>query len=164
MSVSRRIRGLVGTAITWGGIGALVGVPAFVAVMRPWPLNAIRWQRFAGLFAKWEAVAIVWGIAGGLTFALAFIALERSRRISQLSLKRVAAWGALAGAALPAILVWPLLGGPHPVYYGAIIVAGSLGGAVWARMSLVLARRAQESPEMQLFSGGAAAARDALHP
>jgi hypothetical protein len=40
MSLIRRMRGLVGTALIWGGIGALVGVGAFVAVFRPWPLNA----------------------------------------------------------------------------------------------------------------------------
>ena len=156
MSLVRRLRGLVGTALTWGGIGALIGIPAFVIVMRPWPLSAIRWERFATLFGKWEVVAFAWGAAGGLAFALAFIALERSRRLSQLSLTRVAVWGALAGAALPAILVGRGLAGPNPAYYGAIIVAGGLGGAIWARMSLALARRAHEAPEVQILSTGPA--------
>ena len=40
MTLIRRLRGLVGTALIWGAIGAVVGVGAFVAVFRPWPLNA----------------------------------------------------------------------------------------------------------------------------
>jgi hypothetical protein len=152
MSLSRRIRGLVGTALTWGGIGALIGLPAFIVVMRPWPLSDIRWQRFFDLLARWETVAFVWGAAGGLVFAIAFLALERSRRLSQLSLARVAVWGALAGGALPAILVGPGLTGSNPAYYGAIIGAGALCGAIWARMSLAIARRGSKEPEVEFSS------------
>ena len=157
MSLARRIRGLVGTVLTWGVIGALIGIPTFVVVMQPWPLSAVRWERFLRLFSIWETVAFAWGAAGGLAFALAFIALERSRRLSQLSLTRVAVWGALAGAALPAFLVGRHLFGSNPAYFGAIIVAGSLGGAIWARIALAIARRAPTEAGTELLSEGAAA-------
>lgn len=155
MSLARRIRGLVGTALTWGVIGALIGIPAFIVVMRPWPLSAVRWERFIRLFSMWEVAAFAWGAAGGLAFALAFIALERSRRLSQLSLTRVAVWGALAGAVLPAILVGRQLVGSNPAYYGAIIAAGALGGAIWARIALAIARRAPAEAEADLLPEGA---------
>jgi hypothetical protein len=151
MSQARRIRGLVGTAITWGVIGALVGIPAYIVAMRPWPLSAIRWQRLWTTFAMWEAVAVVWGIAGGLAFGFAVMALARTRRLSQLSLTRVAALGALGGGLLPAVLVWPNLLGSNSAYFGAIIGAGALGGAIWARMSPAIARRAPENSSEELL-------------
>ena len=138
----RRIRGLVGTALTWGAMGAVVGVGAFVGVMRPWPISAIRWEPFLTRFALWEGMSITWGLACGLAFALVFLALERSRGLQQLSPTRVTAWGALAGAVFPALLsVRPLLGGASVAYFGGIVLASALAGAIWARMSVALARR-----------------------
>ena len=149
----RRIRGLVGTALTWGAIGAVVGVGAFVVVSRPWPISAIRWERFLTQFARWEGASALWGIACGLAFSLVFLALERSRGLQQLSLNRVTAWGALAGAVFPALLsVRPLLGGASIAYFGGIVLASALAGAIWARLSVALARRAPVSETASIAS------------
>ena len=148
MSVIRRVRGLVGTALTWGGIGALVGFGAFVAVFRPWPLSAASLPRAIQLFAKWEGAAFIWGVASGLAFGLIILALERTRRWAQLSPARISAWGALAGGLLPALLsVRPLLGGASATYFGLIIGASTLAGAAWARASFAMARRVPDRSE-----------------
>ena len=172
MSLTRRIRGTIGTALTWGVFGAIVGIPTFVAVMRPWPLSAIRWERFLKLFAFWEGASTLWGFVCGLAFAFVFLAFERTRGLHQLSRTRVAAWGALAGAAFPALLfVRPLLDGASVPYFGGIILASGLAGAIWARMTVALARRAPAESESAALSNDVApampdfaqAARDRVH-
>lgn len=148
MSLLRRLRGLIGTALTWGGIGAVVGVGAFIAVFRPWPLNADTLPRALQLFAKWEAASVVWGIATGLTFGLVILALERTSRWPDLSRARITAWGAIAGGLFPALLsIRPLLAGASPVYFGLIIAGSALAGAAWARASFTLARRLPDDHE-----------------
>jgi hypothetical protein len=66
MTILRRLRGLVGTALTWGAIGAAVGVGAFVVIFHPWPLSEVRWERTLTMFAVWEGVSFLWGVACGL--------------------------------------------------------------------------------------------------
>ncbi len=152
MSVLRRLRGLVGTALTWGGIGVIAGVVAFVAVYRPWPLPAEYLPRALQLFAKWELASFVWGVASGLSFGLVVLALERTSRWPQLSRARITAWGALAGGLFPALLsIRPLLVGASTTYFGLIIGASALAGAAWARASFALARRVpDETPQLVL--------------
>jgi hypothetical protein len=140
--MDRRLRGLIGTTLTWGVLGAVLGLPVFVAVMRPWPLSAIRWERFLTLLAVWEGASVLWGLACGLCFAFALLAVERRQR-QQLTPTRVAAWGALAGAFFPAVITFgALFGGGDPFYFGGIVAASALTGGIWARMSVALARRA----------------------
>lgn len=149
MSLIRLLRGLLGTALTWGVIGAVVGVPTYVVVMRPWPLSDMNWQRMLTTFGAWEGASFLWGLATGLTFGLVIAALERSRRLQQLEPSRVALWGAVAGAAFPSVLaIAPLMSGASAVYFGLIIAASAVTGAVWAHASLKIARRgaAAESP------------------
>jgi hypothetical protein len=154
MSLIRRVRGLVGTALIWGGIGALVGVGAFVAVFRPWPLNAETLPRALQLFAKWEAASLLWGVATGLTFGLVILALERTRRWSELSTARITTWGAVAGSLFPALLsIRPLMSGSSAVYFGLIIGGSALAGALWARASFALARRIPAGQEPGLLNG-----------
>jgi hypothetical protein len=149
MFFARRLKGLLGTALTWGVVGALAGVPVFVAIMRPWPLSLVRWDRFLSLFAKWEGMSALWGVICGLLFGLALLALERKNRLHELTPTRVAAWGAIAGGLFPAALtIRPLLGGANPFYFGGIILASALTGAIWARMSVALARRVPSGPGM----------------
>jgi hypothetical protein len=52
MTLIRRLRGLVGTALIRGEVGALVGVGAFVAVFRHWPLNAVTLPRASFALAR----------------------------------------------------------------------------------------------------------------
>ena len=52
MTLIRPLGGLVDTALIRGKIGALVGVGAFVAVFRPWPLNAVTLPRASFALAR----------------------------------------------------------------------------------------------------------------
>ena len=142
MMLYRRIRGLVGTALTWGAVGAVVGVGAFLVVCRPWRPGAINWSRALELFRIWEGAAIMWGVACGLAFGLVILANERTRRFSQLSARRVTLWGALAGAAFPMLLsIRPILSGASVSYFGWIVGASAVAGALWARGAMAIARR-----------------------
>lgn len=140
--MDRRLRGVIGTTLTWGALGAVLGLPVYVAVMRPWPLGAIRWERFLTTLVTWEGAAVLWGLACGLSFAFALLAIER-RRQRQLTPLRVATWGALAGGWFPAALTFgAIFAGGDPLYFGGIVTASALTGAIWARTSIALARRA----------------------
>lgn len=140
--MNRQLRGVVGMTLTWGAVGAVVGVPVYLAVMRPWPLSAMRWERFFSTFVAWEGAAVLWGLACGLSFAFALLAVER-RQQRQLHPARVAAWGAIAGGWFPAALTFgAIFAGGDPLYFGGIVAASALTGALWARMSVALARRA----------------------
>jgi hypothetical protein len=140
--MDRRLRGLIGTTLTWGALGALLGLPVYLAVMRPWPLSDVRWERLLTTLAAWEGASFLWGLACGLAFAFALLAVERRQR-QQLTPTRVAVWGALAGAFFPAVVTFgALFGGGDPFYFGGIVAASALTGGIWARMSVALARRA----------------------
>ncbi len=143
MSLTRRLRGLIGTALIWSGIGAAVGIPAFFAVFHPWTYASVNLSRAVQLFAKWEVASLIWGFATGVSFGLIVMALERTRGWGALSRRRLTAWGALAGGIFPALLsIRPLQSGSSPVYFGLIIGASALVGAAWARASFAIARRA----------------------
>ena len=79
-----RLRGIVGTAVAWGAAwavpGLLAGVPQWILV----------------------------GALAGAGFATALTMAERRRRLEQLTLGRVAAWGAL-GAVVSAAVATPVL-------------------------------------------------------
>jgi hypothetical protein len=152
MSLVRRVRGLVGTALIWGVMGAIAGVGVFIAVFRPWPLRAETLPRALTLFARWELGSTIWGIATGLTFGLVVLALERTRGWRDLSKARITAWGALAGALFPTLLsIRPIQSGSSVTYFGLIIGGSALAGALWARTSFALARRTGDEPTPALL-------------
>jgi len=145
MSLIRKVRGLVGTALTWGALGAVVGIPVYIFAMRAWNFTPAHWRRLLTTFTVWEGMSFAWGVACGLAFGLALLALERRRPLHQLTPSRVAAWGAVAGALFPAALTFrAILGGGDPFYFGGIIAASGLTGAIWARLSVAIANRAPD--------------------
>jgi hypothetical protein len=153
MSLKRRIRGVVGTALMWGGIGAVLGIGVFVAVFRPWRPSVISWQRALTFIAQWEATSILWGVACGTSFALVMIALERRRQLRELSAGRITAWGAIGGALSPTMLsILPLRSGASPIYFGLIIGASAIAGALWARASFAIARRLPDPASQALLA------------
>jgi len=169
MMLLRRIRGLVGTALMWGVVGAAVGVGAFLIRYRPWPPSAIHWSRALVVFGMWESAAAMWGIACGLAFGLVLLASERTRHFSQLSTRRVTLWGALAGAAFPMLIsIRPILSGASVMFFGMIVGASAVAGALWARGTMAIARRVPSEPDPLMIleepapfeHGAATAARD----
>ena len=84
----RRLRGTVGTALTWAGTwcgaGIVIGTTGLFG-----NLALADYALFGGVFA-------VLGFAYGAVFALVLSLIEGRRSIDELTLPRVAVWGAAA--------------------------------------------------------------------
>ena len=95
--VFRKLRGMLGVGLTWGLAWAVLGALLALAVgaLHPQVLDAGETP---------ARIAVILGIAGfvsGTGFALALWLLERGRTPRDLSLARVALWGAVGAAIVP---------------------------------------------------------------
>lgn len=143
----RRIRGALGLGLTWGmawfGAGMLLLlVVGPDAADVPFPLGF-------GMF----------GFLAGATFSVILGIAGRRRSFDQISLPRIAAWGAAGGLALCAgfVAVAALGGETTPLeHVGLLAPLFSAAGAASAGGSLALARRATEPASLE---GGAEADR-----
>jgi hypothetical protein len=125
----RRIRGLVGigifSAVVWSAVG--VAITAIISVVDSPSVDPGEGPLLAALvFGRAGFVA---GVMAGVVLAIA----ERHRRLADLTLPRVALWGALGGLALP----W-LGAAPRPM----MLILGVLGSGS-AVAAVALARRAE---------------------
>ena len=127
MKFLRRIRGALGMGLTWGIAWFIPGfIPRWVLGMDgdlPFPIL------FFGL-----------GFVAGVTFSALLALTEGRRRLDQMSIPRIAAWGAAGGLVLSALFV-------RGVPYSLVQVLGIsttlvLASAACASGSLLLARRA----------------------
>lgn len=97
MTMLRRLRGALGMAVAWGTLFATLSA-TFLGVVVGFDLIP------AGILTPGLATAaivraFVLGGIGGLVFALALSRGERQSSVSTLSVRRVAVWGFVAGAA-----------------------------------------------------------------
>jgi len=115
----RRLRGVVGMGVAWGVIwavgGLLIGVASNLLPFLPWHY----------FFSVWDALALP-GFLGGCLFAGVVAAAAKRDRFDELSLPRVAAWGAVGG--LLVSLIPPAMGAVGLVH----LREGLSMGAVWA--------------------------------
>jgi hypothetical protein len=128
----RRLRGILGTGLTWAvgwpivnlAFGLLVGLP----------------PRFLGPIA---ISSLFSGFLAGGTFAVILSIVERRHTLEDLSLKRTAVWGGIGGTLLrAAVLPFVLpLGLPVSSLLLPFVVDG-LTGAGFASGSVALAKRA----------------------
>lgn len=130
----RRVRGAVGLGITW----ALFWAP--VAVLIGFIVDPD-----GSLDEMWPAIGAYPGFLGGVVFSIVLGIAARQRRIEELSVPRVAAWGALAGlmvGTLPFLIGEP---GASNVWVLAAVVIGTITtlSAASAAASLALAQRAE---------------------
>ena len=124
-NVLRRLRGAAGIALTWGSLWAAIGVVLALAigVLRPEEIDPGEGP---------GKVAAVLGLAGflsGIGFAALLSVGEKRRTIRELSLRRVALWGALGGAAIPALIGAPVGEGWVTATLGGLVAAGSVAVA-----------------------------------
>ena len=124
----RPLRGAAGIAVTWGSLWAAIGVVLALAIgfLRPEEIDPGEGP---------VNVAPILGLVGflsGLGFSALLYMGEKRRTIRELSLGRVALWGALGAAAIPALMGAPI---------GEGWWTGTLGG-LFAAGSVALARRA----------------------
>ena len=131
----KRIRGAVGTALTWavvwGGVGTIYGL-LILAISGGGP---------GVLVGNALALAMI-GFVGGAIFSTVLGITEGRRRFDEMSLPRFAAWGAVGGLLLSVLLIadGAAGGATAGIFYGVLplLAAGSAAG------SLALARRADD--------------------
>lgn len=135
----RKLRGLAGVAVTWGGAWGLIGagiggVIAVVTNAWDWMVPVTEWALGMGLY----------GAVSGAGFSILLSLREARSTLASLSLRRTAVWGVLGSAAVP--LVFGLLG-TFEAGTTALDVLGAMGvtaglGGLFAPGSVALARRA----------------------
>jgi hypothetical protein len=143
----RILRGVLGTALLWAVVWLPVGA-AFGLL-----LNAGQRGNVIPPSVLWMVtMGGAWGGVSGVIFAGLLALAERRHTIADLSLIRVAAWGAVGCASLPVLLALHYL--PREdllalradaMFLGIVLVVSALLGAACAAGTLTLARRAPGS-------------------
>ena len=151
----RRIRGAVGTGLTWAAgwavAGLLIGV---MSVLLP----GLPWNSFFEVFdAPLPALAIP-GFFAGLFFSIVLGIAARRRKFDELSVPKFAAWGAAGGVLLtlfPFALVAVGMASRAGSDIGTLQILAAVGGpfvllsAASAAGSLILARRAADRESLE---------------
>jgi hypothetical protein len=164
----RRIRGAVGMGLTWALGWAVAGVMIGVASI---VLPGLPWDAFFEVFdAPLPAFAIP-GFFAGLLFSTVLGVAGRRHRFRELSLPRVAAWGAVGGLLLvlfPFALVAVGLASRQGSSIGTWQIISVMSGpfillsAVSASLTLIVARkgedRALRATEREAITGSLPAA------
>lgn len=142
----RRLRGMIGLGLTWAVTYSAVFLTLGVVISLLDP-DSIDPGESIGLVTLIGATV---GFVSGCISALVLAAAERHKTLSDLSLGRMALWGALSAG------VWPLV---TPVDNMMVIILAPLGAAC-AAGTLVIARRASAGelpagdPPERLAAGG----------
>ena len=124
----RRARGIIGTGLTWAA--AWIGLGGLLGAAIGFPLSSVFRMALSNS---------VGGFIAGASFAVILSIAERKHTLADLSLKRVALWGAAGGAMVTSI---PLVfGAPLAFLLGPVIINGGVG-AVLASGSVAMAKRA----------------------
>ena len=138
MRLLRRIRGIVGTALTWatgwGILGAVVNAVALLVTGVPSGAPVAYMLTMAALFLA------TYGFIAGVVFSLVLLAAERRRTLHQLTLPRMAAWGGLGGVLMAAV---PVAAMGLTSLTGVFLLMSGLLGTGSAAASLSIARRGQ---------------------
>lgn len=124
----KRVRGVLGTAFTWAL--AWVGLGAGLGALAGYPLS------FLFRMALNSSAA---GFVAGASFAVILSVAERNNSLEDLSLRRVAIWGAVGGLLVSVIPM--AFGVPLPYLLGPLVINVGIGAGM-ASGSVVLARRA----------------------
>jgi len=136
MEFLRRLRGIIGTGLTWavGWAGVKVGLLGVYTLLFGFPL------RFFGPVAL---SGLIQGFIAGGAFAVVLSIAERRHTLEELSAPRVALWGGI-GAVLVFLPTLPMMfshGAPLFAILGSLAVDGLVGAGL-ATGSVALARRA----------------------
>ena len=152
----RRVRGAIGLGVAWAVGWVFVGVLIGVAS------NLVPGTVFDTFFEVFDAplpALAMPGFLGGVLFSAVLGVAERGRRVEQLSLARVAAWGAAGGlllALVPATLVAAGLATANVDVWRLTAMIGvplTLLGTLSATGSLLVARRAARRGSLDASAG-----------
>lgn len=137
----RRARAAIGMGLLWALVWAPIAVLVGLAVDPDGSMDEM-----------WPAIGAYPGFLGGVVFSIVLAILARRRRLEELSIARVAGWGALAGLVVGS---FPFaIGEPTsamPLWKLATTVIGSITllSAGSAAASLALARRDASSAALR---------------
>ena len=139
----RRIRGAIGVGITWALAWAPVAV--FVGTQIIDPQDTME--------EMWVMVGVLPGFFSGVIFSIVLGIFARRRRLDDLSIPRVAGWGAIAGLLIGILpfVIGDTDGSPPAWLLAAIIIPSfTLLSTLSAAATLAVARRAlrRESRDM----------------
>ncbi len=140
MRMLRRLRGLLGLALSWSVVWIVVGLGIYLVdgVVNG---RAIYWDRIPTFALRLGLV----GALCGSVFALLVAVLERRQTFGGLTFRRMALWGALGGCVFPAVILSTqdiTMGGTEVAVFGlfgGLGVLSSLGILALARRAPVLA-------------------------
>jgi hypothetical protein len=124
----RRLRGIIGTGLTWAvGWMGLIGLVVFPVLAL---FGAPIFSDF-GLYLKNVFIVGQLGFIAGGSFGLVLTALERRKKLENLSFTRIALWGGIGGLVLVAIS-GPASGGSFlgPIIFFTLMGIGSATGTV----------------------------------
>ena len=126
----RQLRGALGITLLWGLMWLPLGVGFGL-----WRYLTIRCREFVEIHcyagSAWSAISpnvwlwTAWGAINGFLFAAMLSVLESRRSVSQLSVLRLAVWGAVGAMPLPSVL--------------AIVVSREQGWTWWLLVPFVIA-------------------------
>jgi hypothetical protein len=159
----KRIRGAIGTGVTWAVGWALAGLAIGVSsLLLPGPV----WDAFFAVFdAPLPALAVP-GFFGGLIFSVVLGVAARHRRIDELPMARVMTWGALGGALLSlvpgtmvALGLATIAEGAHGVWQFTALIGPplTLSSALSAGATLWMARRGIDRAPREADNGNGTA-------
>ena len=129
----RKCRAILGVAFTWGAVwGAVFALIALaVGVIDPDSIDPGETPlRIAGLGA-------VFGVVSGIVFGVLLSVTERRKTLRELSLVRVALWGAVAAAVFPLVT---------PVDNRMLIIVCPIGAALAVGLVAVAKKGAVAAP------------------
>lgn len=146
--ILRRLRGIIVTGLIWSFAWSIAGSVLSVLMLGPY----IRDTQFVlGILPTALLFYSLVGMWTGVAFASVLSFGDRRRTFAELTMPRVATWGALGGVSYPltSLLLTMSLGGIVPSDLGAALGITALLGAGSAAAMLALARRRE-----QLVSAG----------
>ena len=144
-SMLRKLRGVVGTGLTWGVVWSLVGTIlqgglALLGVMRTPDLSV---------------APFMWGLMGfygGSMFGALLSLTEGRLTLEKLRIGRVAGWGAIAGFALP--IVYNLMrGDPSAISMISVLESAFILAPLSAGSAAGMTSLAQKAGRKELGSG-----------
>ncbi len=140
MSLRRRLRGVIGTALFWSVIWLPIG-----AILLSWPVRQPTDVVYTSSLVDLVFFP-VFGFLSGSFFSLLVSWTERNRSLDDLSLARVAAWGAIGCVIIPLLFVIIDFRRSMDFRYDWTFALAFLGvcaglGALCAALTLALARR-----------------------
>ncbi len=131
----RRVRGALGMGLTWAIAWAVIGGGLMEAIVDP----------HGRILDMWPQTLAIPGFLGCVVFSMVLWVAEGGRRFEELSIRRFAAWGAVAGVLLGGVaLGLGFAGGVTPLWLRGAVAIGPLAvlNAASAAGSLAIAKKA----------------------